>query len=44
MRKKYEKPSMKVVLLQHRTQLLTGSNPVKGVPDDWDWGNPGDDR
>ena len=27
MKKRYEKPTCKVILLQHRTQLLTASDP-----------------
>ena len=43
-KKTYEKPTCKVILLQHHTMLLTGSNPVRSVPDGWGWGDPGDDR
>ena len=33
MKKKiYEKPAMQVVLLQQKSQLLTGSNDPQGVP------------
>ena len=28
MKRKYDKPTMRVVLLQHKTTLLAGSNPV----------------
>ena len=42
-KKQYKKPSMKIVLLQHRTQLLAGSNepnrwgsPVPNNPWDFD--------
>lgn len=34
-KKTYEKPSMKVVLLQHRTMLLAGSSPDAPDHDDW---------
>ena len=27
MKRKYDKPTMRVVLLQHKTTLLAGSNP-----------------
>lgn len=41
MKKKiYEKPTMKVVLLQHRTQLLTTSDPYP--PDAPWWDGEGD--
>ena len=33
LRRKYEKPSMKVVLLKHQPQLLAGS----GSLNDYDW-------
>ncbi len=35
MKKQYEKPSMKVVLLHHRTMLLAGSSPDAPDYDDW---------
>ena len=49
MKKKiYEKPTMKVVLLQHKCQLLTGSGDERGIPgydDDYGympgWGKDG---
>jgi hypothetical protein len=44
MKNRYEKPSMKVMPLPHRNMLLAGSGPVRGVPEDWNWGDPGDDR
>lgn len=39
MKKKYEKPTCRVIELQHRTMLLAGSNPdqwgyVPGRPED----------
>ena len=39
MKKRYEKPTCKVILLQHRAQLLTTSNPdnwgyTPGIGDD----------
>lgn len=42
-KKAYEKPSMTVVLLHHKTKLLAGSGPVKSVPG-WNWGDPDEDR
>ena len=44
MKNRYEKPSMKVMPLRHRTMLLAGSGPVRSVPEDWNWGDPGEDR
>ena len=44
MKKRYEKPSMKVMPLRHRTMLLAGSGPVRSVPEGWNWGDPGNDR
>ena len=38
-KKEYKKPAMQVVLLQHKCQLLTGSNDPQGVPY---WGGEGD--
>ena len=35
----YEKPSMRVIELQHKCQLLTGSDPTRNVP--W-WDGEGD--
>ena len=36
MKKKYEKPSMKVVELKHRTMILSGSpNGIPGYDDDY---------
>jgi hypothetical protein len=35
-RKKYERPTMKVVKLQHRSQILTGSKGQAGVQD-YNW-------
>ena len=32
MKKEYKKPTMKVVLLQHRASLLVGSSDPLGVP------------
>jgi len=43
-KKAYEKPLMKVVLLHHKTKLLESSEPVKRVPEGWNWGDPGEDR
>ena len=43
-KKAYEKPSMTVVLLHHKTKLLAGSDPVKSVPEGWNWGDPGEDE
>ena len=37
-RKDYDKPSMKVVLLQQRTMLLAGSN--GGSLNDYNWNTP----
>ena len=37
-KKKYEKPSMKVVLLQSQSKLLAGSDQPLGGP--WPGGNP----
>lgn len=42
MKRKYEKPSMKVYLLQSRTSLLTISGVDHNSP--FNWGSPGDDR
>ena len=39
-KRKYEKPSQRVIELQHRTMLLAGSN---GVPDPLDPFTPGGD-
>lgn len=38
-KKAYEKPTCKVILLQHRTMLLAGSSPTppNDVPDYDDW-------
>ena len=38
-KKTYEKPSMKIVLLQHHTHLLQSSDPTPpdNVPDYGDW-------
>ena len=38
-KKQYEKPSMKVVLLQQRTMLLAGSNGT-GSLNDYNWNTP----
>ena len=38
MKKKYMKPSFRVVELQHKCQLLAGSNDPQGVPY---WGGEG---
>ena len=43
-KKAYNKPSMTVVPLHHKTRLLVGSDPVRGVPEGWKWGDPGEDR
>ena len=41
-KKPYEKPTMKVVLLQQQTHLLAGSGGGSrspyGAPTDWNWG------
>lgn len=34
-KKAYEKPTCKVILLQHRTMLLAGSSPDAPDYDDW---------
>ncbi len=41
-KKQYEKPSMKVVLLQQRTMLLAGSNGT-GSLNDYNWNLPGEE-
>lgn len=40
LKKNYEKPSMKVYILQHRASLLTASR----TDGPFDWGNPDEDR
>jgi hypothetical protein len=42
LRRKYEKPSMKVVLLKCQPQLLAGSNGT-GELDDYYWNTPGEE-
>lgn len=37
MKRAYEKPEMKVVLLQHRQQLLAGSLPVDPNSSPYQW-------
>ena len=37
-RKKYERPTMQVVELQHQCQILAGSNGQAGVQD-YNWNN-----
>ena len=41
-RKDYQKPTMKVVILQHRTQLLAGSVEASGLNDPNDYNDGGD--
>lgn len=36
-KKKYEKPSMKVIVLQHRTHLLQGSSGERNPYDPTQW-------
>lgn len=45
-RKVYQMPSLKVIMLHQKSHLLAGSgtDTVRGVPDGWNWGEPGDDR
>ena len=38
-KRQYDKPSMKVVLLQQRTMLLAGSNGTGGLKD-YNWNTP----
>ena len=38
-KKLYERPTMQVVMLQHRTQLLAGSG-GRGSLSDYDWHTP----
>ena len=37
MKRTYEKPSMKVILLQHRQQLLQASLPTDPTPSPYQW-------
>ncbi len=37
MKRAYEKPSMKVILLQHRQQLLQASLPTSPTPSPYQW-------
>ena len=37
MKRAYEKPEMKVVLLQHRQQLLQSSLPTSPTPSPYQW-------
>ena len=37
MKRKYEKPSMQVVLLQHSQQLLQSSLPTSPTPSPYQW-------
>jgi len=45
MKKEYVKPAMQIVLLQHQTQLLAGSNAVKkfSSPEGFIWADDLDD-